>query len=82
MREFFREGTYKATDDDSADSLFICSQIDREVGGGHCEEAKVAVSFPLQVRWNDLTATIVRRRGPKGGGKSLEAGHISHHSVY
>lgn len=29
---------------DAADALFICHQIDSETGGGHCEEAKEAVS--------------------------------------
>jgi hypothetical protein len=27
-----------------ADALFICYQIDREVGGAHCDKAKEAVS--------------------------------------
>ncbi|ORY34237.1 plasma-membrane choline transporter-domain-containing protein [Naematelia encephala] len=35
---------------DAADSLFICHQIDREIGGGHCEKAKEAFEGELPRR--------------------------------
>ena len=41
----------------SADSLFICHQIDGEMGGGHCEEAKAAVSSHLF--WVFFGVTVV-----------------------